>query len=675
VAQVTIKAEEAVRVRLGLAEGWLNTIAATCGGLVKAAGSGARHTDEAFRAETAPAETAPAETAGSAMARAVRPPADWVTAARVTAARVPRAVWQGLVAFAAYLAAFIAWFGWPLLRHLNTPNLRQYWTDPNFYAWSMRWWPYAVSHGVNPLYSSQIGAPQGYELAWASTTPSVDLLMWPVTAASGVLVSYNVTLLLVPPVSAWAAFLVARRLTGRFWPSLLAGSVYGFCPYELVHNWQGQPNLTATALFPLLGYLMLRWWDGTLRDSGFVIWSAAAMAVEFYTFNESFFDMTAVLAGGLAIGCAVAGRAAWRRAARLARLTAVAYAGAIVAAAPYLYYALRHDPGTLSRQRPAFSLNLVRMILPWSDKVFGLKSLANYSGHLGRPGVDDYVGLPVLVVLLAIAVLTWRRSFTRLLVIGFAFVIALAVGPELAVGTSPPFRLPWAGLWSLPIARSAEPSRFIVFVALALAIALALWLAMPGGSGLLRAARWGLGLLAVAAILWDAPTAYSAVNPIPLGYRPPAAMRPANQLPPFITAGLYRRYLRPGEIVVIVTHRGNAGMLFQADAGFYFRIAGGFINASLSPQSALPDPVMAVARPSRRVDQAFADYVRSSGVGAVIVEQAWEDPWMRNFSTVLGMRGTSAGGVTVYPVAPWLANQAHSAESGVRRHPRQAPPG
>ena len=192
--------------------------------------------------------------------------------------------------------------------------------------------------------------------------------------------------------------------------------------------------------------------------------------------------MTAVLAGGLAIGWAVAGRAAWRRAARLARLTAVAYAGAIVAAAPYLYYALRHNPGTLSRQR-RLSLNLVRMILPWSDKVFGLNSLANYSGHVGRPGLDDYVGVPVLVVLLGLAVLTWRRPFTRLLVIGFAFVIALAVGPELVFGTSPPVRLPWAGLWSLPIARSAEPSRFIVFAVLALAIALALWLAMPRSAG------------------------------------------------------------------------------------------------------------------------------------------------------------------------------------------------
>lgn len=620
-----------------------------------ATGSGTRHAGEA------PSVTAaPAQPASSAIGRTFR----------LAVARVRRPVWEGLAAFAAYLAAFTAGYGWPLLRHLNTPNLRQYWTDPNFYTWSMRWWPYAVSHGINPLYSSQIGAPHGYDLAWASTTPAVDLLMWPVTAAFGVLVSYNVMLLLIPPVSAFAAFLLARRLTGRFWPSLLAGSVYGFCPYGVLHEWQGQPNLTAIAVFPLLAYLVLRWWDGTLRGRWFVIWAAAAMALEFYTFNEAFFEMTAVLAGGLAIGWAVAGRASRHQVARLAWLTGVAYAGAVVVAAPYLYYAFRHNQGTFSRQRPAFFLNLVRTVLPWSDKVFGLNSLASYSAHVGRPGVDDYVGVPILLVLLGIAVLTWRRPVTRLLVIGFAFVIALAVGPELVIGTSQPVSLPWAGLWSLPLARSAEPSRFIVFAVLVLAVALALWLAMPSGSRLLLAARWGLGLLAVAAILWDSPTVYSAVNPVPLGFKPPATMRPANQLPAFITDGMYRQYLRPGEIVVIVTYRGNAGMLFQADAGFYFRIAGGFINASVSPQSALPPQVEAMDHPSRQVDKEFADYVRSAGVGAIIVEQAWEEPWMRNFATLLGMHGTSAGGVTVYPVAPWLASRARSAQA----HPASAPP-
>ena len=234
------------------------------------------------------------------------------TGPRQLFARAPGPAVQGLLALAIYLVVFVLAAGMPLARHLNVPNLRQYWTDVQFYAWALGWWPWAVSHGVNPLFSSQIGAPHGYDLAWASTAPSVDLLMWPVTAAFGAVVSYNVVLLLIPPVSGWACFVLAHRLTGRFWAALLAGAVYGFCPYELQHTWQGQPNLTVIALFPLMGYLVLRWWEGSLRATWLVVWLALAMAVQFYTFNEAFAEMAAVLAGGLVIGLAVAGRSGWR---------------------------------------------------------------------------------------------------------------------------------------------------------------------------------------------------------------------------------------------------------------------------------------------------------------------------------------------------------------------------
>ena len=578
-------------------------------------------------------------------------------------ARVPPPAVQGLLALAIYLAVFIIGFGLPLASHLNVPNLRQYWTDPQFYAWSLRWWPYAVSHGINPLFSNQIGAPQGYDLAWASTTPSVALLMWPVTASFGVLVAYNVVLLVVPPVSAWAAFVAARRLTGRFWAALLAGTVYGFSPFELIHNWQGQPNLTVIVLFPLMVYLVVRWWEGSLGRIAFTGWLTVLMALEFYTFNEAFAEMTAVWAGALLIGLAVAGRsrdghAGWRKVARLAGLTAIAWAGSLVLAAPYLIYSLRHYQGGLTRQEPAFSLQFMRLIVPTSQQMFGLKRLIAFSSRLGRPGLDDYVGIPLLVILLLLVVFAWSNRLNRLLAIGFALVLALAAGPVLVITRHHTLTLPWARLWSLPIARSAEPSRFIVFGILALALALAVWLATPTRSRLLTGARWTLGLLAVAAIITDTPTSYQAVNPAPPGYYEPATARPVNQLPAFFTRGLYRQYLRPGEIVAVYTDRGNAGMLFQAAANFYFRIVGGYINASLTPVNAVPHPLTLIANPSKAADRMFEAYLRSAGVGAILVEQAWAYPWIPNL-TRLGLHGTPVGGIIVYPVAPWLASQSH----------------
>jgi len=580
-------------------------------------------------------------------------------AARLAVARVPAPVLQGLLAFAIYLTLFLVVYGRAVLRQLGAPELLQFFTDPNFYIWSVGWWPYAVGHGINPLFSASIGAPHGYSLGWATTTPAVGLLMWPVTAVFGVLVSFNVALLLAPPAAAWAAFVAARRLTGRFWASLLAGAAYGLCPFELNHSWQGDLNLTMIALFPLMVYLVVAWWDGGLRTRWFVSALALAMAVEFYTFNEAFFDMTMVWAGGLVIGFAVAGRGQWRKVARLARLSGIAYAAAIVAAAPYLYYALKHNQTTaLARTSPEFSLRLVRLVLPAADKVFQLLPLANYSNRLGWWGLDNYVGLPIILVLLALAAAAWRNRVSRLLLGGFLLVTALAAGPVLYLGGTPAFRLPWAGLWRLPIARSDEPSRFIIFIALVLALALALWLAIPAkatvASRLWQAARWVLGTLAIAAILADTPTAAKSVIAVQPGQHVKTE-HPVDQLPAFITDGLYHDYLKPGEIVVIVTGRGNAGMVFQAAAGFYFRIAGGYINQSLTPVSAVPHAVTGMADPSRVADQTFEDYIRSSGVGAVIVEHAWELPWMNNFSRELHMRGTSVGGVTLYPTAPWLA--------------------
>lgn len=561
--------------------------------------------------------------------------------------RAPGPALQGLLALAIYLAAF-AWYAVPLIRYLDMPVIGHGSPDSNFYIWSLRWLPYAISHGLNPLYSNQIMAPGGISLAWSTPAPAVVIVMWPVTAAFGPVLSYNLTLLLVPPATGWAAFIAVRRLTGRFWASLLGGAVYGFCPFMVMHNARGDLNLTVNMLFPLIVYLVLLWRDGTLGRTGFVIWMTVALAVQFYTFTEFFADMTVLLTAALVIGYAVAGYAGRRAIAQLAALTAMAYAGALVLASPYLVYALQRYPGELTRQQPAYSLRIARLVLPSSGRLFGLRPLVAYSNGLGPYSIDDYVGLPLLAILLLLAVFTWKSRVTRLLVSMFLVVVALAVGPTLIITDRPVFTLPWGGLWSLPIARSAEPLRFIIFGFLILAVALALWLAAPPASRLAQAARWVVGVLALTATLADLPMFNPAVIPPPGSQVPAgAAMRPVGALPAFIADGLYRQYLKPGEIVVVVSQRGNAGMLFQADSGFYFRIAGGYVNMSLSQQD--PQSVTALAHPTRGAVRLFQDYVHKAGVGAILIEQAWAEPWMSVFSR-MGMHGTSAGGVTVYPV-------------------------
>ena len=563
---------------------------------------------------------------------------------------VPGPALQGLLALVIYLAVFIVGFGLALVGGLDQPRIGQHYVDPNLFIWLWRWWPYAIAHGIDPLQSNQIGAPTGWNLAaWTTTTPSVALLLWPVTAAFGPITSFNLTLLLAPPTAAWAAFIAARRLTGRFWASLLGGTVYGFNIYEQAHNVSGQPNVSVTLLFPLMVYLVLLWWDGTLGRTGFMVWMAVALALEFYTFTEGFFDLTMVLAAALVIGVAVAGRAARRTVARLAGLMAVSYVGAVVLSLPYLLVELLNLPAGLTRNTPGFSLPLVALILPRADRIWGLPSVSEFSRTHPAAG---YVGIPLLVLLLVFAVVTWSSKVTRLLIITFVVILAFAVGPDLVVAGKPAFTVPWSGLWNLPIAQSVETNRFILFGYLVLAIVLALWLAAPVSGRLLLAARWGLAVLSLAAIFANLPTLAEAVALPPPAYQPAVpGLQATNALPAFITDGLYRTYLTPGETVLVLSHRGNAGMLFQAYTDFYFRLAGGFINASLNDVSGLPLPVRLLSDPNPAREQAFFSYVNAAGVGAIIVERAWSEKWMYVFGT-LGLRGTTAGGVTVYRTNP-----------------------
>jgi hypothetical protein len=196
--------------------------------------------------------------------------------------------------------------------------------------------------------------------------------------------------------------------------------------------------------------------------------------------------------------------------------------------------------------------------------------------------------------------------------------------------------------------RSTEPLRLMIFANLVFAIIVAVWLAFPTKNSLLLVARWILGLAAAAAIIAYVPMA-PRQSTAPASIRPVAA-RASDALPAFISAGLYRHYLRPGEIVVVVSDRGNAGMLFQADTNFYFRIAGGFINRSFSTATGLPAPVELLMHPTPAREQQFRAYVHQAGVGAILVERDWSGHWMKIFSR-MGLHGTQVGGMIVYRTA------------------------
>ncbi|MGH7932845.1 MAG: hypothetical protein ACREQN_06705 [Candidatus Binataceae bacterium] len=89
---------------------------------------------------------------------------------------------QALGAFALYQIAAIALFGRALLANFSRLHAGGG-PDPQFYIWSLLWWPYALAHRLNPFITQIIWRPDGFNLAWATSLPLQSLVAAPITAA------------------------------------------------------------------------------------------------------------------------------------------------------------------------------------------------------------------------------------------------------------------------------------------------------------------------------------------------------------------------------------------------------------------------------------------------------------------------------------------------------------
>jgi hypothetical protein len=551
-----------------------------------------------------------------------------------------RPVALGLVALVLYAAAWRLTIGKNMLHDLHAAHLDQYSMDPNFYTWSLSWWPYAIGHGLNPFFSHLIWAPRGHSLAWVTAIPPIALLAAPLTLAAGPIVAFNLLTAFALPLSAWAAFVLCRRLTGKFWPALVGGAVFGFSAYEINHVSAGQLNLTYSLLVPLLAYLVVLWRDKAISSRVFVAVAGITMAVQFYLFLETFADLTAVLAVAMVVGILVAGRAHKAEVIRLAKCLGAAYGVAFLLALPYLAYALTTK---VPRLQAASSLDLLSLVAPRPEatcswraplSVSQCDASTSFLHHLAlgptQTSYAGYVGIPLLVVAVVLVVTGWSRRLVRFLACMLAFIVVAALGPDLYFEGGRVITFPWAFLWNLPIVRNAYPSRLMLFAFLTLAVMTAIFLAGTTS----KCWRVPLALLVVYALYQDAPIVNVASH---------------GTVPAFIASGAYRHELSRGETVVVVSNIGNAGMLWQADTDFYLRVAGGYINQSITRRSDLPPQVQHLAKASPAYVQSFESFARKDKIGAILLDRKHHPKWVGIFRR-MGLTGHNSGNVVVYPV-------------------------
>ena len=123
-----------------------------------------------------------------------------------------------------------------------------------------------------------------------------------------------------PPVTYVYCIVSSKKL--RSWRK---GIWVGIVAAAFVVTPGADPITPVALLIPLIAYLVLRRWDGSLSRRAFLIWTSLAFAAEFYTFLEAFADLTLVAPLALVIGYLVAARDVRPKVARLAVDSAVAY--------------------------------------------------------------------------------------------------------------------------------------------------------------------------------------------------------------------------------------------------------------------------------------------------------------------------------------------------------------
>src|SRR4051794_19624567 len=94
------------------------------------------------------------------------------------------------LALGLYLAVAFLEIGLPVVPHFGSHVIGEGY-DPDIFVWSFGWWPHALLHAQNPVVTHAIWAPDGVDLAWATSIPGVALVFAPVTLLAGPVAAYN----------------------------------------------------------------------------------------------------------------------------------------------------------------------------------------------------------------------------------------------------------------------------------------------------------------------------------------------------------------------------------------------------------------------------------------------------------------------------------------------------
>jgi hypothetical protein len=372
-------------------------------------------------------------------------------------------------------------------------------------VWCLQWWPWAITHGLNPFVSQKVWYPVGVDVTWVTSIPALSLIGLPLTLLGSAIVTFNTLSLLAPALAAWSAFLLARYLTRDTASALIAGFLYGFSSYQLGHG-LGHLNLSMTCLVPIVLLICLKRLKDEISRRRCVALLTATLLVQFGISIEIF--GTACLFGALSwlvflplVTAETRGRLQSLALEFMAALAIVA-----VLTSPFLFFlirGMRNLPPTLNPPEMV-SADPLNFLVPTVLTRFGNAYFAAVANRFtgGVPEQTAYLGLPVILILAAFFARRLPDPIARGLLSVLLLLILCSLGPRLWMnGTQTGLWLPWAWIDKVPLIRSALPGRFTLYVFLLAGLIVALWVAEPAS----RRTRGLRLLLAAGACLFLLP--------------------------------------------------------------------------------------------------------------------------------------------------------------------------
>jgi hypothetical protein len=541
---------------------------------------------------------------------------------------------QAAAAFALYAAISIGYFGLHVLPHLGTTNVGlPGWGDPTIFIWSLAWWPHALLHGLNPFFTNALFVPDRVDLGGVTAVPLAALVAAPITLLFGPIVSYNLLMLASPTLAAFFAFLLCRYITRSFAASLVGGYVFGFSTY-ILGQMLGHLHLVLIFPIPAAVHLTLRLIDGRIGGRRFIVLMALCLATLFLCSSELAFTLVPLGAVALAVAFALA-PAARERIIIAVKLILAAGVAALLVTSPFIYYGLKGNlqfPLSDNGGGDAIGFFVPTSLVRLGRKYFAAVANATNNTHT-LSECATYIGLPLALIVARYSITRWRMASTKILVATLAIVVVLLFGARLYIAGYPTIPLPWKVI-DYSLVRNVVPSRLGLYMFLIVGVIAAMWLAQR------RAGRWGVAKWAVAAV-----SIAVLVPNIGSGF-----WRGSEPNSAFFTTHEYRKVLRHGETVLALPFgQFGTGMLWQAETGMWFRLAGGFVNP-VYPADYYRDPLFpALYEQAKPNPQTLRSFLARRHVGAVIVDPASAPQWLGPLAQ-LGLKPMSFGSIQVYNV-------------------------